>query len=284
MQILITGSNGQLGSEIKSLSSQYPSWNFMFTDVQELDILNKEAVLRFVKTKKIDAIVNCAAYTAVDKAEEEQELSLAINAKGPENLALAAAEVNARFIHISTDFVFNGKAYQPYIEKDQTDPLGAYGSTKLEGEKRVINANPDATIVRTAWLYSSFGNNFVKTMLKLGKERDTLGVIFDQVGTPTYANDLAKAVLVILRAEKEQYQPGIYHFSNEGVASWYDFTKTIHEIAGITCDVKPILAASYPLPAARPHYSVLNKEKIKNTYGIEIPYWKDALKQCMKLL
>lgn len=284
MHILITGSNGQLGNEIKSLATLYPSWRFHFTDVQELDILDLEAIDAFMIQNKITAIVNCAAYTAVDKAESDLELCHKINAIGPENLAKAASTHKARFIHVSTDFVFSGNSCKPYVEEDKADPIGAYGATKYDGEVRVQKADPQSTILRTSWLYSSFGNNFVKTMLRLGKERDSLGVIFDQVGTPTYANDLAKAILVILASEASAYKPGMYHYSNEGVASWYDFTKAIHEIAGISCDVKPILAASYPLPAARPHYSVMNKEKIKQAYGIEIPYWKDALKQCMHLL
>ncbi len=284
MNILVTGAKGQLGQELKSLSALHPKATFYFTDVEDLDILQLEQVQNFVVEHRIDALINCAAYTAVDKAESEQELCMQINAIGPENLAKAAAQVKARFIHISTDFVFNGNSYVPYTEMDAEDPLGVYGSTKLRGEKRVVQAYPQSVILRTSWLYSSFGNNFVKTMLRLGKEREQLGVIFDQVGTPTYAHDLAQAIMVILGSDDERYTPGIYHYSNEGVASWYDFTKAIHEIGGVDCKVQPILAEAYPLPAARPHYSVLNKAKIKSIFSIEIPYWRESLKKCMALL
>ena len=277
--ILITGANGQLGNEMRVLSAEHPEYTYFFTDVAELDICDEQAVLDFVKTNDIHVIVNCAAYTAVDKAEENVELCAKLNADAVGYLAKAAEVNQAEFIQISTDYVFDGTAHLPYEETELTCPNSVYGSTKLAGEQNALTYCSRTMIIRTAWLYSTFGNNFVKTMIRLGKERDSLGVIFDQVGTPTYARDLARAIYAAI---VQGVQPGIYHFSNEGVCSWYDFTKAIHRLAGITaCQVKPLHTEEYPTPAKRPHYSVLDKTKIKNTYHIEIPYWMDSLQSCI---
>ena len=277
--ILITGANGQLGNEMRVLSVAYPEYTYFFTDVAELNICDKQAVLDFVKANDIHVIVNCAAYTAVDKAEENVELCTMLNADAVSYLAEAAEANQAEFIQISTDYVFDGTAHVPYKETEPTCPNSVYGSTKLAGERNALTRCSRAMIIRTAWLYSTFGNNFVKTMIGLGKERESLGVIFDQVGTPTYARDLASAIFVAIR---QGVEPGIYHFSNEGVCSWYDFTKAIHRLAGITaCRVNPLHTEEYPTPATRPHYSVLDKTKIKNTYHIEIPHWMDSLQSCI---
>lgn len=277
--ILITGANGQLGNEMRVLSVAYPEYTYFFTDVAELNICDKQAVLDFVKANDIHVIVNCAAYTAVDKAEENVELCTMLNADAVSYLAEAAEANQAEFIQISTDYVFDGTAHVPYKETEPTCPNSVYGSTKLAGERNALTRCSRAMIIRTAWLYSTFGNNFVKTMIGLGKERESLGVIFDQVGTPTYARDLASAIFVAIR---QGVEPGIYHFSNEGVCSWYDFTKAIHRLAGITaCRVNPLHTEEYPTLAKRPHYSVLDKTKIKNTYHIEIPHWMDSLQSCI---
>ena len=238
--------------------------------------------MNFVKTNEINVLVNCAAYTAVDKAEENVELCTKLNADAVGYLAKAAEANGAEFIQISTDYVFDGTAHLPYKETESTCPNSVYGSTKLVGEQNALTFCSRSMVIRTAWLYSTFGNNFVKTMIRLGKERDSLGVIFDQVGTPTYARDLARAIFAAIR---QGVVPGVYHFSNEGVCSWYDFTKTIHRIAGITgCKVNPLHTEEYPTPAKRPHYSVLDKTKIKETYHIEIPYWMDSLVECIRVL
>ena len=277
--ILITGANGQLGNEMRVLSVAYPEYTYFFTDVAELNICDKQAVLDFVKANDIHVIVNCAAYTAVDKAEENVELCTMLNADAVSYLAEAAEANQAELIQISTDYVFDGTAHVPYKETEPTCPNSVYGSTKLAGERNALTRCSRSMIIRTAWLYSTFGNNFVKTMIGLGKERESLGVIFDQVGTPTYARDLASAIFVAIR---QGVEPGIYHFSNEGVCSWYDFTKAIHRLAGITaCRVNPLHTEEYPTPAKRPHYSVLDKTKIKNTYHIEIPHWMDSLQSCI---
>ena len=280
--ILITGANGQLGNEIRVASGQFPQFWFFFTDVTELDICNREAVSAFVAENHIDVIVNCAAYTAVDKAEDDAETCYRINRDAVKNLAEAAREYKLDIIHVSTDYVFDGKSYLPYTEDMPVNPSSVYGKSKLEGERILMEICPEAVIVRTSWLYSSFGNNFVKTMLRLGQERDKLNVIFDQVGTPTYAADLAVALLSILAAGKPT--AGIYHYSNEGVCSWYDFTRSIHRLAGISCNLVPIESKEYPVRTPRPHFSVLNKAKIKQTYGTEIPHWEDSLEKCIRLL
>ena len=277
--ILITGANGQLGNEMRVLSAENPEYTYFFTDVAELDICNEQAVMDFVKANGIQTIVNCAAYTAVDNAEDNVELCTRLNADAVGYLAKSAEANGAEFIQISTDYVFDGTAHVPYRETDPTCPNSVYGSTKLEGEGNALAYCSRAMVIRTAWLYSTFGNNFVKTMIRLGKERESLGVIFDQVGTPTYARDLAR---VIFEAIRQGVVPGVYHFSNEGVCSWYDFTKAIHRLAGITsCVVKPLHTSEYPTKAKRPHYSVLDKTKIKKIYTIEIPYWRESLAECV---
>ena len=282
MNILITGCNGQLGNEMQLLERENPQHNYFNTDVKELDITNKQAVDRFIADNQIDGIVNCAAYTAVDKAETQPELCTLLNATAPAHLARAIEKRGGWIIQISTDYVFDGTNHQPYVETDPVCPNSVYGRTKLTGEQAVQAACTRAMIIRTAWLYSTFGNNFVKTMIRLGNERPELGVIFDQIGTPTYARDLAAAIFVAIN---HGIVPGIYHYSNEGVISWYDFTKAIHRLAGInTCHVRPLHTAEYPTPAARPHYSVLDKTKFKTTFALDIPYWEQSLAECINKL
>lgn len=282
MNILITGCNGQLGNEMQLLQAKYAQHTWFNTDVNELDITDKDAIERFVEANDIDGVVNCAAYTAVDKAESDPLLAKKINADAPAFLAEAVGMRGGWIVQVSTDYVFDGTKHTPYVETDSTCPNSVYGQTKLEGEQAVTKLCPNAMIIRTAWLYSEFGNNFVKTMIRLGKEREQLGVIFDQVGTPTYAHDLAS---VIMTAIDKGIKPGIYHFSNEGVTSWYDFTKSIHRIAGInTCHVMPLHTAEYPTPASRPAYSVLDKTKIKEAYSINIPHWEESLAKCIAKL
>jgi dTDP-4-dehydrorhamnose reductase len=285
--ILVTGGNGQLGNELRELSVLYSNYTFTFIGRSELDFSNSEAIQAWFVDKTFDVIINCAAYTAVDKAESEQALAREINATAIATLAHIAKEKNNSLIHISTDYVFNGHNFKPYSETDPTNPQGVYGQTKLDGEQAMLAINPaNSIIIRTSWVYSSFGNNFVKTMLRLGKEREELGVIYDQVGTPTFARDLAQAIMSIIQHPVHNAQKGteIYHFSNEGVCSWYDFAKAIFEYSEIACIVKPIETKDYPTPAKRPHYSLLNKAKIKNTFGITIPYWKDSLQECLDIL
>lgn len=282
MNIMVTGCNGQLGSEIRALEGEHTQHTFFNSDRDELDITDKQSVERFVDENNIDGIINCAAYTAVDKAESDRELCRVLNADAPANLAEAIGRRGGFLIHVSTDYVFDGTKHTPYVETDEPCPNSVYGTTKLEGERKAQQLCERTMIVRTAWLYSTHGNNFVKTMMRLGKERDKLGVIFDQVGTPTYAGDLARAIMT---AVCKGIVPGIYHFSNEGVISWYDFTKAIHRLSGISdCKVNPIHTADYPTAATRPAFSVLDKSKIKQTYGIEIPYWEESLEKCVKLL
>jgi dTDP-4-dehydrorhamnose reductase len=264
------------------LEKENPQHTYFNTDVAELDITDKAAIEKFVEDNEIDGIVNCAAYTAVDKAEDNETLCQRLNAEAPAYLAHAVGQRGCWMIQISTDYVFDGTKHTPYVEDDETCPNSVYGRTKLVGELNVQKLCERSMIIRTAWLYSTFGNNFVKTMIRLGKERPVLGVIFDQIGTPTYARDLAVAIMTAIN---EGIVPGIYHFSNEGVTSWYDFTKAIHRIAGIKeCQVRPLHTAEYPTPANRPHYSVLDKTRIKTVYGIEIPYWEDSLEECIKKL
>lgn len=283
MKILITGCRGQLGTEMKNiLESEYPGIT-VYTDVDTLDLTDLDAVKACVAGGDFTHIVNCAAYTAVDKAESDLDLCRRVNRDAVQNIGIAAAGSNARVVHVSTDYVFDGTNCRPYREDDPVNPVSVYGVTKLEGEQALLKAAPDSVILRTAWLYSPYGNNFVKTMIRLGRERENLGVVADQTGTPTYAADLAKAIVAIITAP--DWHPGIYHFSNEGVASWYDFTKAIHRIAGITgCDVRPLSTEQYPTPAHRPQYSVLDKTKIKDTFGIAIPYWTDSLEDCIARL
>lgn len=283
MKILVTGANGQLGNEMKNILEKECPGMTLYTDIQELDLLDAQAVGLFVSKNEITHIVNCAAYTAVDKAEEDKALCAAVNIDAVKNLANAADAVGAKIIHISTDYVFDGTAHRPYKESDKVNPMSQYGTTKRTGETALIALAPESIIIRTSWLYSIYGNNFVKTMIRLGKERDQLKVVCDQVGTPTYAKDLAKAIYVILMSH--QWVEGIYHFSNEGACSWYDFTKAIHRIAKITtCNVLPIPTEDYPTAATRPSYSILNKSKIKATYGVEIPHWEESLRECINRL
>ncbi len=282
MNILITGCNGQLGNEMQLLEAAYPQYQFFNTDAKELDITDKDAINSYVDTHAIDVIVNCAAYTAVDKAENDRQQATALNAEAPAYLAAAMSRRGGALIQISTDYVFDGTHHVPYVETDTPCPDSVYGSTKLAGEIAAQHICPRTMIIRTAWLYSTFGNNFVKTMIRLGREKNELGVIFDQIGSPTYAADLAA---LIMTAINKGIVPGVYHFSNEGVISWYDFTKAIHRIAGIKdCHVRPIHTEEYPTPAKRPHYSVLDKTKVKQTFGIEVPYWEDSLEDCIKKL
>lgn len=290
MNILVTGCNGQLGNEVQILAKTNTQHNYIFTDViipegsnvKKLDITNEAEVEAFIADNSIDGIINCAAFTAVDKAESEESFCDLLNNKAPGYLAAAVGNRGGFTVQVSTDYVFDGTSYRPMTEDMPTCPNSVYGRTKLAGEHAVIAACPNSLIIRTAWLYSTFGNNFVKTMIRLGREKQELGVIFDQVGTPTYARDLAVAIFAAI---EQGIVPGIYHFSNEGVTSWYDFTKAIHRIAGIkTCNVRPLHTAEYPTPAARPHYSVLDKTKFKETYHIEIPYWEDSLRECIEKL
>jgi len=280
--ILITGSKGQLGNEMQQAAKRFPTFQYIYTDVEELNICDVKALNEFVKANSVNIIVNCAAYTAVDKAEDDVELCYKINRDAVRNIGEVAQENDIKVVHVSTDYVFDGTNYLPYTEDMPVCPATVYGKSKLEGEQALLDSCEQAVILRTAWLYSSFGNNFVKTMMKLGTERDSLNVIFDQVGTPTYAADLADAILNLLGQEK--FVSGIYHFSDEGVCSWYDFTKTIHRIAGITCNVQPIETKDYPARTPRPHFSVLNKAKIKSTYGISIPHWEESLEKCIEIL
>lgn len=284
--ILITGAKGQLGSEIKKLSSIYNNFNYIFTDVDELDITNIDALDSFFAKKNISFIVNCAAYTAVDKAESELEKARKLNVEAVKNLKNIANKYKANLIQISTDYVFDSSLQNtPFKENDATCAKSVYGYTKLEGEK-ILYGLDNTLIIRTSWLYSSFANNFVKTMLRLGNERDNLGVVFDQVGTPTYAEDLADTILKIIEysIKNKIFKYGIYHFSNEGVCSWYDFATEIMNIAKLNCRINPIESKDYPVPAKRPNYSVLNKTKIKNEFNIEIPHWRLSLRKCLDIL
>lgn len=286
--VLITGANGQLGSELRRATADHEAnLNFIFTDVAELDITNLEAVEQFVKNNKIKYIVNCAAYTAVDKAEDDVDLCYKINKDAVRNLGIAATNNEAKVIHISTDYVFDGTGTHPYSETEPVSPKSVYGKSKQEGEATLLDACPDSIIIRTAWLYSIFGNNFVKTMIKLGQERESLNVVADQTGTPTNAADLAKAIVRILDHSESHnhFKAGIYHYSNEGVTSWFDFTVAIHKLAGITtCKVSPITTEQYPTRASRPQYSVLDKTKIKTTFDLNVPQWENSLKVCINEL
>ncbi len=285
MQILVTGANGQLGSEIRFLSEQYSQFKFIFTDREELDITNIENLTRFFRENKIDYILNCAAYTAVDKAEEETELSNLLNSKAVENLLLASQNNNTKLFQISTDYVFGGVHNTPLTEDLPTHPESAYGLSKLNGEL-FAEKSQRAIIIRTSWLYSSYGSNFVKTIQKYARQRDELSVVFDQIGTPTYARDLAESILKIIQISQRnnEFKNGIYHYANEGVLSWYDFAKEICDLSNIEVNISPVLSDQFPTPAKRPAYSVLDKQKIKKTFNLEIPYWKDSLKSCVKLL
>ncbi len=285
--ILVTGSHGQLGSEIRTIvydnPKEYLEQKFFFTAKDTLDIRDRDAIESFIKDSSIDIIINCTAYTSVDSAEDNIIMADAINREAVRELALLSREYGIELIHISTDYLFDGNSHRPYTEDMQSNPQGIYSKTKLAGEQELRQVNPpNATIIRTSWIYSSFGANFVKTMLRLGRDKDELSVVFDQIGTPTYARDLAQTILWIIKNPiKPKDGVAIYHYSNEGVASWYDFAKAIFEFSGIRCKVNPIETYQYPTPAKRPYYSILNKAKIKKDYNLEIPYWRDSLKECL---
>lgn len=284
MNILVTGANGQLGCEMQRLGAVSPN-NYIFTDVAELDVTDAGAVLRAAEQTRAEAIVNCAAYTNVERAEEDEATADRLNRLAPANLAAAAAATGATLIHISTDYVFDGTTHTPYTEQAPTAPLGVYGRTKLAGEQAVEASGCSYLILRTAWLYSAFGNNFLKTMLRLTAERESLNVVFDQIGTPTYAGDLALGIFSVIEGQQFRGHEGLYHFSNEGVCSWYDFAVEIAVAAGHDkCRIEPCHTAEYPSKAPRPAYSVLDKSKFKTTFGIEIPHWRESMLYCLKTM
>ncbi len=287
--ILITGANGQVGQCFQQLAAQYPQWQFIFNDFPELDITDRKAVSSFFQQKSINWCVNCAAYTAVDKAEGEPELARKINVTGAKNLAEACAAQGIPLVHFSTDYVYHNRQNTPFRESDPVSPKSMYARTKLAGDRAAMKANPLAMVVRTSWVYSPFGNNFVKTMLRLGAERRELNVVFDQIGTPTYAPDLAAAILQVIQKVERKEVPrknlgGVWHYSNEGVTSWYDFAKAVFEIKKMSCCVHPIETKDFPTPALRPPFSVLNKAKIKAAFGLEIPHWRESLEKCLAAL
>ena len=286
--ILVIGSTGQIGQSFQSIEIQYPSYEFVFANRQDFDLSNEISIINFFEGKSFEIIINCAAHTSVDKAESEPELVNQINHLAVKQLAGIAKLNRAKLIHISTDYVYNGENYKPYLETDKVAPQGVYGKTKLDGDEAIQQTlKTNAIIIRTSWIYSEYGNNFVKTMLKLGQERKSLDVIFDQVGTPTYAKDLAKAIMSIIKSEEFNqidFKTNIYHFSNEGLCSWYDFAKAIFELTNIQCHLRPIETKEYPSPATRPHYSVLNKTKIKQMFSLTISYWKDGVEECLTAL
>lgn len=279
-KIIVTGANGQLGMELQQLASSYSLFEFVFTTRQELSLDNPDVINNFIARHQPQYFINCAAYTAVDKAEAEKELAYKINAEAPGIIATACQKNNVQLIHISTDYVFNGMGKTPYKEDDATDPVNLYGDSKLEGEKKVMQFNPGSIIIRTAWVYSEFGKNFVKTMLRLMADKEQISVVSDQAGTPTYAADLAEAILHIISSQ--QWEAGIYHFSNEGNITWYDFAVAIKELSGSPCKVMPISTAQYPTPAKRPFYSVLDKTKIQQTFNIPVKDWKASLAICIE--
>lgn len=280
--IIVTGSKGQLGQELQRLAPAFPSYTFHFFDREEMDIADSEQVLRTFASLKPAFCINCAAYTAVDKAESEQDTAYAINAEGTKNLAVASKEQGARFLHISTDYVFNGRGEEPYKEEDPTDPVNLYGASKLKGEQLAREVNPDSVVIRTSWVYSSFGNNFVKTMLRLMQSRTEISVVADQVGSPTYAADLAEAIIQIVSSGK--WNSGVYHYSNEGVINWHQFASEIQRYTHLNCTVHPITTEQYPTPARRPKYSVMDKEKIQRVYGFTLVPWRSSLYRCLDLL
>ena len=287
--ILVTGGNGQVGSELQVVAKNQSSYQFFFTDAADLDITNQAAVIDFFTKNKIATCINCAAYTAVDHAENAPEIAKKINVDGAENLALACVQNGAKLIHLSTDYVYHNQQNTPFKEGDATNPQGVYAQTKLDGDLVALKTNPDTLILRTSWVYSSFGNNFVKTMLRLGRERDSLSVVFDQIGTPTYAKDIAEVVFKIIQLIDNQQIDhkkwrGVFHYSNEGVTSWYDFAQAIFTLENIDCQLAPIESVQYPTPAKRPPFSVLNKGKIKAVFGVQIPHWRRSLENCLELL
>lgn len=283
MRVLITGANGQLGNEMRRLGAVSPN-EYLFTDVAELDITDKAAIAEFVKSNNVEIIVNCAAYTNVDKAEDDEATAELINATAVRNLAEAVKAVDGTLFHVSTDYVFGSEGNTPRTEDMPTNPLGVYGKTKLHGEQAIAEVGAKAIIIRTAWLYSEFGNNFLKTMLRLTAEKESLNVVFDQVGSPTYAGDLALAIFSIIEGGVYAGNEGVYHFSNEGVCSWYDFATEIAAAAGHECVVLPCHSNEFPSKVTRPPFSVLDKTKIKTTFGIEIPHWRDSMLYCLQRL
>lgn len=280
--ILVTGANGQLGSELKELSSEYNMYSFFFTCKEDLDITDMLAVEKFIEKYTINTIINCAAYTAVDKAESDKEMADLVNHQAVRNLAQIAKVKEIQLIHISTDYVFDGMNYKPYLETDKTNPCSVYGRSKLDGENAILDINPKGSvIIRTSWMFSSYGINFITTLLRLGSERESLNVVYDQVGTPTYARDLAYTILMII-PQLQHDNVEIFHYANEGVLSWYDFAKEIMKMAKLSCKINPIETKDYPTPAKRPYYGLLNKSKIKQAFGVEIPFWKDSLAEYFK--
>jgi len=286
--LLVTGAGGQLGQELARLKTAYPGFHFLLPGRDELDITDKHALQHYFDKHPVDACINCAAYTAVDRAEEEVEKARLVNAIAPGWLASKCREAGIPLIHFSTDYVYHNEQNRPFVETDPTTPNSVYARTKLAGERAALEANPHTIIIRTSWVYSSFGHNFVKTMLRLGKERENLRVVFDQIGTPTYAHDLAGACLEIMQqfmnSDDNRQFSGIYHYSNEGVCSWYDFAVAIFQLTGTKCDVEPIETSQYPTPAERPPFSVLNKRKIKEAFGLKVPYWRESLSRCLSTL
>ncbi len=282
--ILVTGANGQLGSELRALSSGYSQYHFLFTDRSTLPVDDLKALEGYFKAHRVDHCINCAAYTAVDKAESEKEKAFAINADAAGNLALICKQHHTQLFHISTDYVFDGNGSRPYKETDATAPLGVYGASKLKGEHLVQKNDPSAIIIRTAWVYSSYGHNFVKTMHRLMKERESIGVVNDQQGSPTYAADLAKAIMQIIGSGEIKDKAGIYHYTNAGAVTWYQFAVAIKELTGSICKVNPITTENYPTPASRPKYSVLDTKKIRDSFGISIPDWNKSLEKCLTLI
>ena len=285
--ILVTGANGQLGKDLRDLSISYPQFEFVFLSREDMPINQFELVRTIIETLKPAYCFNCAAYTAVDKAESEKELAFLINGETVGVLAAICKQHNTKFIHISTDYVFNGEGTYPYTENFPTDPINVYGASKLEGEKQAMELNPDGIIIRTSWVYSSHGKNFVKTMMRLMNEKDQLKVVNDQVGSPTYAADLAEVMLAIIGNRQlsiDNWKPGVYNYSNQGIISWYEFALAIKEITNSPCDVKPISTSAYPTPAKRPAYSVLDKTKIQKAFGIQLKDWKQSLEICIKKL
>ena len=281
MRILITGANGQLGSEFRALASHH-SAEFIFCDVDEMDLSQESSMEQFLANTRSDLIIHCGAYTQVDGAEDQKELAFAINANAPAVIARHCANTGCRLIQVSTDYVFDGNGNMPISEEDRPNAQSVYGASKLEGEKQILSILDNAYIIRTSWVYSAYGKNFVKTMLRLGQERDELNVVVDQAGTPTYAADLAAAILKIVDQWPGNDRPGIYHYSNWGVLSWYDFAKTIFDLAGVKCHVNPIPSSGFPVKAQRPAFSVLDKTKIASTFHLDIPYWRDSLERCLE--
>ncbi|MFP4064808.1 MAG: dTDP-4-dehydrorhamnose reductase [Bacteroidales bacterium] len=284
MQILVTGSLGQLGMELQSLAAHYPDYSFLFTDRASLDVTDGEAVRKFFKKQRIDCLINCAGHTGVDQAEADVENAHFVNAKAAGHLAEAASKAGALMVHLSTDYVFDGKGCRPYTEGDPANPRSVYGKSKLDGELEVLFNAKRSVIFRTSWLYSSHGNNFMKSILKQASAKDELKVVYDQVGTPTYARDLARTILDLLPAFPSRIRGEIYNYSNEGVASWYDFARAILEMKGSACRVIPVTTAELPVVAARPHYSVLDKSRIKRDFGVQVPYWRDSLRDCLSVV